>query len=323
MNKRFSAVAKKSAQVLACVSACVLISGCGSVSLLIPEESTTKAEFDEAAFDEEFYRTSVPEETEITSESETEAQSEEVSEPSSTAPAVTETTKEEKAETSTSAATSAVSTTAAQTKATAPAVTKKQVVDTEVKTEEKKSDLKYGVKKVDVVSVYYDIYSDGTKVQTDKKTYTKYDTSGFKASTSDLLPEAKSNKTSNALQIRAAANEVNSIRVGKNASELSYSDDLSTAASVRATEMAYSGKLSSTRPGGTSYTSALKDLNIEYKTCIELTCKGYTSGESAVQALKENSKNLSVLTSGDYKKIGAGVAQSPDGMWYWSIILTD
>jgi uncharacterized protein YkwD len=29
------------------------------------------------------------------------------------------------------------------------------------------------------------------------------------------------------------------------------------------------------------------------------------------------------MTSGDYKKIGVGVAQSPDGMWYWSLILTD
>ena len=314
--------------IIAAVCLCALLAGCGSVSLLIPEESETKSEFNQEEFDREFYRTSVPEETESeaqTSETETQAESQ----PESTATTSAETSSVKPSETvkETSAAPSSTSpektTKQGITLTTKPSTTQKYVVDTKIETKETKSDYKYGVKKIDVVSTYYDIYNDGSKVKTDEKSYVKYDTSGFKASTSDLLSEAKSNKSSHSSDIRSAVNKVNGYRTSAGKAELTMSDDLCTAASVRATEMAYSGKLSSTRPAGTNYASVLKDLGIEYTNCIELTCKGYTSGEEAMEALKSKTQNLSLMTSGDYKKVGVGVAQSPDGMWYWSIIFTD
>lgn len=312
--------------IIAAVCLCALLAGCGSVSLLIPEESETKSEFNQEEFDREFYRTSVPEETE--SEAQTSAtETQETSQPESTATTAPETTESAPAETaasSTAAPSSApAKTTQGITIPSKPTTTKKYVVDTKIETKETKSDFKYGVKKIDVVSVYYDVYNDGSKVKTDEKSYVKYDTSGFKASTDDLLGEAKSNKASHSSDIRSASNKVNGYRSSAGKAELALSDDLCNAASVRATEMAYSGKLSSTRPAGTNYASVLKDLGIEYTNCIELTCKGYTSGEEAMEALKSKTQNLSYMTSGDYKKIGVGVAQSPDGMWYWSLILTD
>ena len=317
-------------KVLTACLLCLLLGSCGSVSLLITEKSTSKAAFDEAAFDEEFYRTSVPDETQeaTVQTEEQESSSAEETETASVTSAAT-TAKETVSETASSAATTA-QTTAQTTKSgssitlpTKPSTTAKTVVDTKVETKETKSDLKYGVKQINVVTTYYDIYSDGSKVQTDQKSYVKYDTSGYKATTNDLLPEAKSNKASNLAEIKSASNAVNGYRSGAGASALTFSDDLSTAASVRATEMAYSGKLSSTRPGGSSYSSVLQDMGIEYKSCIELTCKGYTSGEAAMAALKSKTQNLSIMTSGEYKKIGVGVAKSPDGVWYWSLILTD
>ncbi len=320
---------KKLISVIIAALLCACLTACGSVSLVITEKSTTKQEFDQEEFDKEFYRTSVAAESETaqaeesTEESTSGAKTEEqatTAAPESTSVKPSETAKE----------TQTASTTA-KDKADSPSLlsikitttTKKYVVDTKTETKETKSDYKYGIKKIDVVSTYYDIYSDGSKVQTDKKSYVKYDTSGYKASTNDLLSEAKSNKAANASEIRSAANKVNGYRSSADKSELTFSDDLCTAASVRATEMAYSGKLSSTRPGGSNYSTVLKDLGIEYTNCIELTCKGYSSGAEAMDALKSKSQNLSLMTSGEYKKIGVGVAKSPDGMYYWSIILTD
>ena len=314
-------------KVLTACLLCLLLGSCGSVSLLITEKSTSKAAFDKEAFDEEFYRTSVPDETqEATVQTETESSSAEETETASvtsTATTAKETVSETASQTVTQTSAPATSGGNIPTLPTKPSTTAKTVVDTKVETKETKSDLKYGVKQINVVTTYYDIYSDGSKVQTDQKSYVKYDTSGYKATTNDLLPEAKTNKIANLAEIKSASNTVNGYRSDAGASALTFSDDLCTAASVRATEMAYSGKLSSTRPGGAAYSTVLKDMGIEYKNCIELTCKGYTSGDAAMAALKSKTQNLSIMTSGEYKKIGVGVAKSPDGMWYWSLILTD
>lgn len=317
-------------KVLTACMLCLVLGSCGSVSLLITEKSTSKAAFDEAAFDEEFYRTSVPDETQEATVQTEEQESASAAETQTSAVTSTATTaKETVSETASSAAavTQATEKTTGAgntlTLPTKPSTTAKTVVDTKIETKETKSDLKYGVKQINVVTTYYDIYSDGSKVQTDQKSYVKYDTSKYKATTNDLLPEAKSNKTANIIEIKSASNTVNGYRSDKDAAPLTFSDDLSTAACVRATEMAYSGKLSSTRPGGAAYSTVLKDMGIEYKNCIELTCKGYTSGEAAMAALKSKTQNLSIMTSGEYKNIGAGVAKSPDGVWYWSLILTD
>ena len=314
--------------IAACCGAVIALSSLAACegkapSLVLKKESTTKAEFDEEAFRKEFERTSVPE-SEISTAPDTLPASE------STLPADEGTTEAEskKEEKSTSAAESSLSETVKEsltslTQAVSKVTTtKKTVVDTKIDRKETKSEYKYGVKKIDVVSTYYDIYSDGSKVQTDKKSYTKYDYSSFKASTGDLKSEAESNKLKYATQTAAAIAAVNAVRTAKGLEPLSADSSLATAAGVRAVEMAYSGKVGSSRPGGKVYSTVLTDLGINASKPMELTCKGYTDGASAVGAVKTD-EGLDRMTSESYKKIGVGAAANPEGTIYWSIMFTD
>lgn len=311
--------------VLAGVIFASLLTACQAPSLLKPEESTTKAAFDEESFNREFYATSVPEETE---ETQTEADDGKQTEESTTGESTTaETTQEstvseiitEVTQAVTSAVTSAVSTTK---KITTTALT---VVDTRIDKKETKSNYKYGVVKIDNVNTYYDIYSNGTEKQTKKISYVTYDSSKYKATTSDLLSEAKSNKSAYSSQINKIISYVNSARTGAGKSALTESDDLDTAACVRAAEMAYSTKLGSKRPDGSKCYTVLSDLGIEYTGAFEITGKN-ASADAAASALVK--KAQADLTDGQYKSIGVGVAPmlgndtTENPQYYYCIIVT-
>lgn len=304
---------------------CVLTACNGQApSLLKPTESTTKEGFDKEKFDEEFYRTSVSEsETEAVTES-TEATSA-VSENTGTTAATTgtakatTTAKNDKTTSTSAVSTSAASSTSKPAASQPTGTTAAYLVDTKIDTKESKTNYKYGVVKVDVTSTYYDIYSDGKKVQTDQKKYTRYDYSKFKASTSDLMSEAKSNKVSHSSEIKSAESTLNGYRKSAGKSTLTVSDELSTAAAVRATEIAYSGKMSAKRPDGSPAYDILDDMGISYGYAIPFTAKGYTSGKSAVEAMKGS--NYDNMVSGNYTKIGVGAATAPDGVVYWCVFL--
>ncbi len=300
-----------------------VLAGCENKapSLLITKESETKEQYDEESLRAEFERTSVPEEiTEAEeSETETESQTEETSEAETSA-----TEKESQStESETEQSETAQSESETQTEAPTVTLTRRTVVDTKIDTKETTSDYKYGVKKTDVVSTYYDIYSDGSTVQTDQKRYSKYDYSGFKASTNDLLPEAKTNKLTYSSQISSAVAAINELRRSEGKDALVIDDSLCTAACVRATEMAYSGKVGSARPSGSSYSTVLTDLGYSFSKPWELTCKGYKDSSSAVGAIKSSSANYSGITDANHKKIGVGVAADPEGNLYWSFIFAD
>lgn len=313
----------KNTAVTLCLFLLVIsLCGCSSFSLLKPEESTTKKAFDEQEFDEEFYRTSVAQSTTETTEPETE-ESETEKETQTASAAQTSATVTEKITELTSVISTAVSETVTEAAHTLPVVTttKKTVVDTKREEKKTKTDYKYGVVKIDTVATYYDIYSDGSKVKSDQKSYTSYDYSKYKATTSELLAEAKANKITNSATVTDLINEINSYRRKAGQPELTVSDSLCTAAGVRATEMAYSAKLSSTRPDGRKYSSVLNDLDIEYKSAIELTAKNSSGAAGAASAW--NNKSGSVITSSEYKKIGAGIATGPEGDTYWCVVFTD
>ncbi len=312
--------------ILSIILATTCLAGCESISFLKPEESTTKKAFNQEAFDEEYYRTSVANEEEKVTETSEESTTED-----DTSSTEVETTAKKESSTSLTEKiteiTSVISTTAAKTTTTKKAsklfatTTKKTVTDTKREEKKTKTDYKYGVIKVDIVATYYDIYSDGSKVQTDKKSYTTYDYSKFSATTKDLLSEAKSNKTKYSSDINSVVSAINNYRKDAGKSELTLDDNLSTAASVRATEMAYSAKLKSTRPDGSKYSTVLSDLNIEYTSAIELTAKNCTDGSSAASAWKKQSS--STVTNSDYKKIGVGIAEGPEGDTYWCVMFTN
>ena len=314
--KRFLSVTAALLVFAVCVTA---LTGCDmkAPSLLI-KESTTKAEYDEESLRAEFERTSVPEET--TEQTEAETESEPETEPVSEEQTQTPESETQPAEEETEQTETAVSEVETSSEPETVTTTRKTVVDTSIDSKETKSDYKYGVRKIDVVSTYYNIYSDGSKVQTDQKRYTKYDYSGFKASTNDMLSEAKTDKLTYASQISSAASAINDMRRAEGKDALTLDDSLCTAASVRAVEMAYSGKVGSKRPGGGAYSTVLSDLGISASKPWELTCKGYKDSSSAVGAIKASSENYSGMTSESYRKIGVGVAADPEGNLYWSFI---
>ena len=322
MNMKIKLIMIKTISLL--ITAAMLLtvmSGCGSVSLLKREESTTKAAFDDESFKAEYGELeSETSQTEASTDDDTEPESEESS---SETTGEASTKKEDKAtttekQTSEKAAREAASTLSATVKRVT--TTLRSVVDQKISTKETKSKYKYGVVKINVVSTYYDVYSDGTKEKTDTKEYTKYDYSDFEASTSDLLDEAKTDKSTYSSMINAAADTLNSARSAAGVSELTLDDSLCTAACVRAAEMAYSGTIGSKRPDGSSCYTVLDDLDIESKSEFELTCKGYTGGAEAVDALKAKKANATQMTSETYTKVGVGAASNPEGIMYFCII---
>ena len=309
----------KTAAVLVCAaSVLTILTSCEPVSLIKPGESTTKADFDEESFNAEYgdletltsEKSTEPEESESETEEVTEVQTEQsTTKPESSTVTQTVSQTVETAVSSTKQAVTIITTTA------------RTVVDQTITTKENKSDYKYGVKKIDVVSTYYDVYSDGTKEKTGTKEYTKYDYSGFSAKTSDLLDEAKSNYSKYSSQISAAANDINNIRTSAGAEKLTLDRDLCTAACVRATEMAYSGKIGSKRPSGSSCYTVLTDLGIDSKSSFELTSKGQSSASAAVSALKGTNANMTQFKNENYNKIGVGVASNPEGILYYCLII--
>ena len=294
----------------------VTFAGCDkdkAPSLILPTESTTKEKFDEEKFREEYERTSVytPEET---TQAETESTTEET-----TTKKETTTIKEAVTELTTLITTVATT----KPKESKPVTTTEAyVVDTRNESKETKTTIQYGVVQIDVVSTYYDIYSDGTEVQTKQLTYTKYDSSKFKASTDDLLSEAKTNRAKYSAEIREAYEETNKVRSDAGVPALTLNEDLCTAACVRALECAYTGSLEHKRPNGSSCDTVLSDLGIEWTGRGENVAKGYTDGTQAIQAFKKSSAHYKNMVSEEFTDIGIGVAAAPDGTLYWCMILT-
>lgn len=320
--------------IICLVLALCVLTGCTSFSLLKPEESTTKQAFDQEAFDEEFYRTSVAEETEAqTTEAASVTDETAVTQISQESTTVSEssTLSQQDADKTTAPATTGKDT---GSTITLPSVTKittttKKVVEKKREEKNTKSEYKYGVVKVDTVATYYDVYEDGSKVKTDQKSYSTYDYSGYKATTSELTAEAKANKTKYGSEITAAVNAINAYRKENGASELTYDESLATAAGVRATEMAYSNNngngikksLGSNRPDGRNYNTILKELDINYTEAIMLIGLNLGSGSAAASAW--TSKSGSVITSSEYTKIGVCAAQNPDGDTYWCVVFSN
>ncbi|MBR6940339.1 MAG: CAP domain-containing protein [Clostridia bacterium] len=306
--------------LLICLIILPVLAGCTPPSLLKPEESTTKAAFDEESFKADFYATSVPEETEST-----EAVTETTAVPTETETQTTEesTTVKEKITELTSAVTAAATTLKNQTKKiTTTALT---VIDTRIDKKETKSPYKYGVVKIDTVNTYYDIYSNGTEKQTKQLKYSSYDSSKYKASTSDLLGEAKSNKSAYYSQISGIADKVNASRSAAGVPALSVSDELNNAACVRAAEMAYSTKIGSKRPDGSNCYTVLTDLDIDYGGAFEITGKN-ANADAAASAMVQKAK--ANLNEKEYTSIGVGVApmlgndETENPQFYYCIIVT-
>ncbi len=183
----------------------------------------------------------------------------------------------------------------------------KKVVKTETKNE-KTSTNKYGItiENYDVYTV--NTYSDGTTDQKKEYSYQKFDSSGFHATTSELLPEANQIvKSEPSSTYSSMLNILNGYRSEVGASPLELDQNLTVAATIRAIEIAYSGKFSHERPnmsGNTSCFTVLSDLNISRYAFGENIAAGWSTVSGTMDGWRKSQGHYENMINTSFKKVG-------------------
>ena len=189
-------------------------------------------------------------------------------------------------------------------------------IKTVTETNTTSSNYKYGVTLDTTTTIYYDVYSDGSKKEVDRSTTSSYNYNNFNASTSDLLAEATSLANSNYNIASSVVSYVNMYRSEVNVSPITMDNNLNIAASVRALEMGWSKNFSHDRPNGTSCFTVLDDLGIVILSAGENIAAGYYDAASVSNGWKNSPGHYSNMISADFNKIGVGMA-TVDGTTYW------
>ena len=140
--------------------------------------------------------------------------------------------------------------------------------------------------------------------------------------TSELKNIAKKEVNNN----KKIANEVisytNKYRKEVGAKELRYDENLSVAASIRAIEIAIYDKFDHTRPNGTSFSTAIKELGINYGYLGENIAYGYIDSEEVSDAWKNSKGHYKNMVNANYSKIGIGYYEYNKTI-YWVQIFSD
>ena len=156
----------------------------------------------------------------------------------------------------------------------------------------------------------------GSDTKVDEKLPT-LDRSSFSATYEDLLPAANENKAKYASMINSTLADINTLRSGM--TERALDDTLTEQASVRAEEIAWSGKNFSIRPDGSDYTTVFDKNGMTYGTRLECRAYNYSSSKDASKVW-DNDKNLEAIRNSDVEKIGIGVAENPETGKYVFVI---
>lgn len=190
-------------------------------------------------------------------------------------------------------------------------ITQSKVIKTE--------DIKYGVKRVTSADVTYDVYNDGSKKEVSRSgTKTKIDQSTFNGTTSSMKSEAISLYSS----LQPSANTIleitNKYRKEVNEQPLTLDKNLSIIATIRAIEIAYSGKFSHTRPNGSEWHTIWdeyydKSVNV---TRGENLAYGYSSDEGACVGWRESQGHYENMIDPRFSKLGVGKFTF-NGQTYW------
>lgn len=180
-----------------------------------------------------------------------------------------------------------------------------------------------GVRIVTYNNVTYDLYSNGDKKITKSIESVEFDNSQYTGSTKTLKNKAKENVQVYSQRIQEVYNLTNQYRNEVNLNNLVLDEELCVAASVRALEMAYTEKLSHTRPDGAKCFVVLKDLNINYVCAGENIGDGFKYSENVCKAWKDSESHYKNIVGQKYNKIGIGVAQSLSGKYYWVQIFSN
>ena len=123
--------------------------------------------------------------------------------------------------------------------------------------------------------------------------------------------------------IEAAREEANADEEDdvSNRSDLVLDSELTTAACIRALELAYSDSFSHERPDGRNCFSVLNDLGIGSMARAENISESY-SAKSTAEAWKNSSSHYKNMINPRFTKVGIGVANY-NGSNYWVQIFTD
>jgi uncharacterized protein YkwD len=109
----------------------------------------------------------------------------------------------------------------------------------------------------------------------------------------------------------AVFNLMNQERVARGLAALVWSDALTNAAQVRASEI--TSVFSHTRPNGSDFWTV--DSNVQYG---ENLAKLYQSADSVYTAWMNSPTHAANIMDGGYKTVGIAVCQTGDGSWYWA-----
>lgn len=101
---------------------------------------------------------------------------------------------------------------------------------------------------------------------------------------------------------------------------LEKSDEVSSAAAVRARELTFS--FSHTRPDGSAYRTVLEQTGISYRSCGENVAYGYSTPEAVMSAWMTSTGHRDNILNEDYTNIGVGYFKDSSGLGYWTQIFT-
>lgn len=200
-----------------------------------------------------------------------------------------------------------------QTKTTTKKITSNVV--TEERTERKEG--KYHVSQIITYVDTYRIHEDGRKeLITTKQKSSKYDYSTYSATTNELKPEATTISNSNTAIYQEMLGYVNQLRSSEGASPLILDSSLNLAATIRAIEIAWSGKFDHTRPNGTKCFTVYDELGISSSAKGE-NIAGYNANVKYTFDQWNNSPGHHAnMVSTDFTKIGVG-KYTLNGKSYW------
>ncbi|MBH1940582.1 hypothetical protein I5677_06750 [Mobilitalea sibirica] len=113
---------------------------------------------------------------------------------------------------------------------------------------------------------------------------------------------------------------VNQERAKAGLSAFTTTPALTNAANKRAQEIVQS--FSHTRPNGTSFSTALKEYGVSYRTSGENIAWGQKSAQEVVTGWMNSPGHRANILNGNFNKIGIGVYQS-NGRLYWTQLFTN
>ncbi len=180
-------------------------------------------------------------------------------------------------------------------------------------------EVKYGVRQITEVSITYDVYNDGSKKEKSRgASKTRIDQSTFNAKTSDMKPEAIKLYSATSTVSQTVLRLTNQYRSEVNVTSLTLDKDLSIMATIRAIELAYSGKFSHTRPNGSEWSTLWPEYHGEkvYGIMGENLAFGYSSDEAACEGWRKSKGHYENMINSNFTKMGVG-KYTFNGKTYW------